>query len=221
MRYKFRRLDTLLDTFASAKQLLFCSQDVCDCKKHQSTDIRRVPASICRSCRIQEWTTKCWWASFKLARELGSPREQGRSSLCVSLSLILSQLSLSSILPAFLHSSILWKTQHNCSSPTYTMTTKLQHPPTTGNPHWNSSGMRELAWGTGVISERVIGSSWVRCVLTPGPISCGLRHPHHHHHPALEVTLSHIILCSFQRAVGGKGAKLPGWMLSHKERNYL
>lgn len=83
------------------------------------------------------------------------------------------------------------------------------------------SGMRELAWVTGVISEQVIGSSQVRCVPIPGPISCGLPHLHHHHHPSLEVTLSHITLYSFQRAVGGKGAKLPGWILSHRERNYL
>lgn len=44
-----------------------------------------------------------------------------------------------------------------------------------------------------------------------------------HHHLSLEVTLPHVILysCTFQRAVGGKGAILPGWVLSHKERNYV
>ena len=40
-RYKFRWLDTLQAGVSSAKQLPSCSQDVGDCKKHPSNEVKR------------------------------------------------------------------------------------------------------------------------------------------------------------------------------------
>lgn len=87
MRYKFRRLDTLLDTFASAKQLLFCIQDVCDCKKHQSTDIRRVTS--CKYMQILQdprMDNKVLVGFIQTGQRTGKPSGTG-SLFPVSLSL--------------------------------------------------------------------------------------------------------------------------------------
>ena len=175
-----------------------------------------------RSHGLQGQKAKCCSASFKLARELRSPEKRGSSSLCFSVSTSAPAF----IFPPFcLHLVLLFTlgfTLHFAVHPRLPPWPLSSRTQTQLKTRWSSLGRKGLAWlfwertrATQVISEQMSG---FRCV--PSRVQSAMHFPTS---TSLEVTLPCVIPCSsiIQRAVGGNGAKLPGWMLPHKERNYL